>query len=162
MRPVPQDFSHPAPVLRGHEQSPGSSPNMAVELAGLANRRCVEDGHQPLDVVHHHAIEKALVPLLQCDHEDVPLQIVLLAVKVSKYPRYLILLRKDTGRKKSSQPECFPLLLGEGGALIQVRTLEKLDTRGITDGVLFIGKLLFSLRHCPVNLRFGAYKFQTV
>ena len=87
LRPVPKDSADvslvrerdPQSALQGAEHDP-------VLLARQPNRRDVYDGRQLLDVVHEHAVEQLLVPLLKGGEVRVPLQVGLHAPDVDHRP----------------------------------------------------------------------------
>ena len=87
----------------GKEHSARPAEQVPVELAGLADRRRVDDRHHLLDVVDQQPVEQGLVAVVQADQEDVPLEIVRLSPVVLHGAHRLHLHRVDSRREKPAQ-----------------------------------------------------------
>ncbi len=53
----------------------GPPEDMSILSTCETNSRCVDDGHESLDVFHQHAVEETLVSFLNPHQIDVPVQI---------------------------------------------------------------------------------------
>jgi hypothetical protein len=82
-----------------------------IELAGPAHGGRVEDRHHFLEVIHHDAIEQALVSILKRDQVDVFLDVRRLVAKILQDLLHLLFLREDPGRQEPSQLQRVPFFL---------------------------------------------------
>ena len=126
MGPILQDLPDAPVILEGNIQSPRATENVAVLLAPLAHRRGVDDGHHLVEVVHDHAIEQALLAVLQREQVDVLLDVARLALEVFQHSHRLFLLRGNAGRQEAAQAQRIALRLGEGRSLVQYRRLQQI------------------------------------
>lgn len=53
----------------------GSPEDMSILSTCETNSRCVDDGHESLNVFHQHTVEETLVSFLNPHEIDVPVQI---------------------------------------------------------------------------------------
>ena len=86
-------------------------------LACLADRRCIDDGQELLDVVDEEPVKEVLVPVLQCRQADVLLERVRLPRDIGVDPVFLLLHGAHGVRQEPFQPEVLPFLSVEGRPL---------------------------------------------
>ncbi len=128
MGPILEDLPDVPTILERYVQSARAAENVAVLLAALADRRGVDDRHHVVEVVHHHAVEQALLAVLQREQVDVLLDVGRLALEVLQHPQRLFLLRRNAGGQEAAQAQRIALRLGEGGPLVQDRRLQQIHT----------------------------------
>src|SRR5208282_2734857 len=88
---------------------------------------CVQDRQHLFDVVEEEAVEEDLVGVLERPQIDVSSQVGLVCPERLIRPAALLVERLDHRRQQSVEPERRALGLGERGALVQERSLEKVD-----------------------------------
>jgi hypothetical protein len=98
---------------------------VAVALADLPHFRGVDDRQGLREVVAQQAVEEGLVAVLQGAEEEEPLQVGRLLQEVLIAAGHLLLHGAHPGGQQPGQAEVVPLLLGEGGALVQQRAVQQ-------------------------------------
>ena len=95
------------PPARGDReiQAAGGVENMVELLAGLADRRRVDQRHELRRIGHQHRVEQRLVARLQIGQEQIFLQIVVQIRQLGVGAGDLQLDRADARRQQSLQPD---------------------------------------------------------
>ena len=101
-------------VVGRDPQTLGPAHDVAELPAGLADRRCVDDRRQLLEVVEQEPVEQRLVAVLQGGEPDVPLQVVRLATQVFQLEGDLLVDGGHAVRQQPTQTERVAFLFGEG------------------------------------------------
>ena len=115
--PIAQHLVEAVAVGIGNEQSPWPTVDLAETLAGLTDRRGVDDRQGLGDVVAQHPVEQRLVAVLQRAQVDVLVEIV--AASGELVPAVLGLLFERLHRGRQQAQQTVPAALGdrEGSAL---------------------------------------------
>ena len=127
---VAQHLAELGPVRIGHEQPPRPPVDLAEALAGLTDRRGVDDRHRLRDVVAQQPVEQRLVAVLQRAQVDVLVEIVTASGELVPAVFNLLLDGLLCDRQQAQQPELAALRVGEGGALGRQR-VEQLVLSGL-------------------------------
>ena len=132
VRPVGEDLGNSAAVIGRDEQAARPLEDQAVFLTGEADRRCVDQRLDLVDVVADHPEEQRLVAIVQRIERDIFLQITGQAAEVDEDALGLRLHRQDTRWEEAAQPKRIALLLGESCPLVeQGITQQRKPARGV-------------------------------
>ena len=130
-------------VVRRDPDAARPPEDMAVELAGPAHGRRVDDRQQFHEVLDQHAVEEGLVAVLEDGQADELLQVVSLGPQMLQFQGDLLFNRQGRGGHQAMQIELFALLRGEGRSLVVHRVAKQLcaavgrfyrGTRGCREG----------------------------
>ena len=83
--------------------------DMAVELAGLADRRGVDDRQEFAEVLDQHPVEECFVAVLQCGQPDVFFEVVGLGLDVLEFECHLLLDGKAGVGQETAQAKAVAL-----------------------------------------------------
>ena len=108
-------------VLGRDPQAARIADDMAVELAGLAHGRGVDDGQELAQVLDQHAVEERLVAVLQGRQPDVLLQVVGLGPDPLELEGHLLLDGEPGVGQEPAEAEPSRSLIGERRLLVQQR-----------------------------------------
>jgi hypothetical protein len=98
LRPVAQDPADLSAIRRGDEEPLGLPRDVRELPAGLANRRRVDEGQDPLDVFDHGLIEQPLVSLLQRRELHVSIDVPGQPIEVRHHPLHHLPRRRHLMR----------------------------------------------------------------
>jgi hypothetical protein len=80
-------------------------------------------------MIEQEPVKEHLIGVLQGAQKDVPLEVVVFAPVSLVGPHRLLVEALDGRREKSVQAKSAPFFVREGGAFIQIRSLEDCDAR---------------------------------
>ena len=126
LRGVAQQGRDAVHVVRRDPDAARPPEDVAVQLAGPAHGRRVDDGQQFHEVLDQHAVEERLVAVLEDGQADELLQVVALGPQVLQLQGDLLLDRQRCRGHQAVQIELFALLRGEGRSLVVHRVAEQL------------------------------------
>ena len=113
---------------------------MAHLHAGLPDRRGIDDRYHLLQMLDQQAVEQGLVAILEAAQVDEALQIFGFALVGLVGPAHLGVQLGDPGPQHAVDPQAEPLLLLEGGGLVEERITQQLPTPGIDLVVVLTGQ----------------------
>ena len=124
---------------------------MAELLAGLADRRRIDERHVGGRIRHQDGVEERLVARLQIGQHQVLLQIVVEVGDLVVPARDLQFDWKYGGRQQAFETLGAAFRLGEGGSLVEARVMQKVVSAGTL--LRRFGKLLKHGAHsCCVEI----------
>src|SRR3989475_2731035 len=126
LRPVADDLAKTALPFDGEVEAARPAEEVAELLAGLADRRRVDDRHEPRRIGHEDAIEERFVRVLQLREIDVALEVGRLAVELREGSPQLRVEIVDTLGKKTEEAKGLTLLLAECRRLVEARVMKKI------------------------------------
>ena len=94
-------------------------------LAREADRRCVDDREELLEIVDEEAVEQGLVAVVECGEADITLEVITLASDVLQVPGDLLLERRHSRWQQAVEAKGITLGGGEGRALVEEWLCEK-------------------------------------
>lgn len=101
---------------------------MSVKLARLAHGRRINQRHDLLDILLKHPVKKRLIPILQREQEDVPLERIRLLSQIFKHPPHLVLRRLHGRRQQPAQSQRIAFGFCKSGSLVEGRIVEYADS----------------------------------
>jgi hypothetical protein len=126
--PVPEKLGNRVAERIGDEHPSRAPVDVTELLAGLCHHRGVDDGCHLLHVLEQQPVEEHLVGVLQGTQVDVPLQVVALPLVGTIGPAHLLGEGFQLGREEPVEAEPDPLLLGEGGALVEQLVVQQVHS----------------------------------
>ena len=108
---VAEEIGNPFEVVGGDPDSARPAEDVAVLLAGAADGRRVDDGHQFGDVLDEQAIEEGFVAVVKGGEPDELLQIITLDPDVLQLQGDLLLDGELSGRQQALELERPPLVM---------------------------------------------------
>jgi hypothetical protein len=85
LRPMAEYFGNAALHFARNVHSARPAIDVSECLAGICNRRVVEDWYEPSRIGHHGVIEQRFVAIDECCEVDVLLQVTCLRIKMLKH-----------------------------------------------------------------------------
>src|ERR1019366_25714 len=125
-----------AAVVGAKEQSARAAIDMAVLLAGAADRGGVDDRGKAFEVLDHQPVEEDFVAIQQGDQADVLLERIALLEDVLQLHSHLLLDGEHRRRQQPLDAQLFALGVREGGVFVLRRVAKNLlaarpvDVRG--------------------------------
>ena len=115
------------PILMGIAEKETSrfAPDLAEALAAFPHRRGVDQRQHLFNIARQQRVEKGLIGVLKLAQKSVLLESRRQTLKRSQTPFDLVFQIAHMGRQQAVQPENVPLLVGEGGSLIQHRLVDQ-------------------------------------
>ena len=123
-RPVGEDVRDSTAILRADVQPAGPAENVTELLAGLSDRWCVHDRHEPLDILDQQAEKEGFIPVLKAREEDVSVEVPTLVLEVLPHAIHLLVKRHHSGRQQSPQAKRGSLGFRKGRALVESGILQ--------------------------------------
>ena len=125
-RPVPHHRAHLSAVFRREEHAARALECLREILADAADGRRVHERRDLADLVHQHAVEERLVPVVQVlQHQVLAQRVVGVLAHLPEEGVALLADLADVGGQEAAQPEAVALLRRERGALVPQRVLEQ-------------------------------------
>ena len=97
-------------------------------LARKANRRCVDDRQELLEVVDEEAVEQGLVGVVERGQADMALEVIGLAPDMLQFPGDLLVERRHSRWQQTEEAKGIPLAGCEGRAFVEEWLREKRAT----------------------------------
>jgi hypothetical protein len=123
---VGEDLVDCADCVGVHIDAAGAAHDVRQLLAGLTDRRGVDDRKHLGEILRQQSIEQRLVAVEQAEEEEVALEVVGLASIAVERAADLLLDRRDAVREETDEAEGGALLEGEVGALVEQRVGQQL------------------------------------
>ncbi len=100
-----KDVVDPTDVIGRDPDAARTPEDVAELLAGEADRRCVDDRQELLEVLDEEAVEQGLVAVLECGQADVALEVIGLAPDVLEFEGDLLVDRRHARRQQAVEAE---------------------------------------------------------
>ena len=124
MRPIIDHFLNRAFIFNRDVKALRLSVDSIEFLTGFADRRCIDNRHQLLDIIFEEVIKESCVPVADQRKDFVFLKRFFCLVNSLQSPLGLMLQRRHSRRKQSAQFPFYSGILTKGCSLIDERIIQ--------------------------------------
>ena len=113
--------------MAGEVHAASAPVDVAKRQAGIGDGGVIDDRHEARRIAHQRLEEQRLVAVAQAHEIDVALEVAGLGVEMPHHPLDLSVQGLDAGRQQALDAVLAPLLVGEGGALVEDGVVEQVQ-----------------------------------